>query len=307
MSEPDVAALRAKHYNATLTRIRRLHDELMIVRARPDHPIPPFKPGQYAALGLGYWERRVPDCQPEDVPEAMKQTLVRRAFSISSPVLDEDGVSLLAPEREDFLEFYVTLVRYGEEAGEAPAFTPRIFGLNAGDRIWVSPKITGHYLLDPLRTDHNALFCATGTGEAPHNRMLWHLLRSGHSGRLASVVCCRFQADLGYRELHEKLVKLFPPYRYTTLTTREKGVPRRYIQDLILTGELEHLTGIPLDPDRTHVFLCGNPAMIGIPTEYEGRTVYPKTLGVIEVLETLRRFRADRRGAPGNIHFEKYW
>jgi ferredoxin--NADP+ reductase len=303
----ETRALRERHYNATIVWMRREHDELMRLRVRPDAGIPPFRPGQYAALGLGYWERRVEDCQPEELAEGRRQQLVRRAFSISSAILDPAGERLLEPEEEDYLEFYVALVRYGEEGDEAPAFTTRLFCLEEGNRIWIGPKLTGHYTLDGLPGGSDVLFCATGTGEAPHNRMVWHLLRSGHSGRLASVVCCRLRGDLAYLSENRSLARLHPRFSYFTMTTREEPGKRRYIQDLLLSGELAERIGFPLDPNRVQVYLCGNPAMIGIPKEYGDRTVYPKVVGVIEVLETRYGFRADRRGAPGNIHFEKYW
>ena len=41
------------------------------------------------------------------------------------------------------------------------------------------------------------LFLATGTGEAPHNYMLWELLRRGHTGRILSACCVRYRRDLG--------------------------------------------------------------------------------------------------------------
>ena len=307
MDESRIADLRVRRYNATISWMRRAHEELMILRVKPDHPVPAFKPGQYTALGLGYWERRVPDCQPETLTEAQKLTLVQRAFSISSPVLDNDGESLFPPEKEDFLEFYVNLVRFASEGDEAPPFTTRLFCLEEGDRIWISPKITGHYTLDGLPADRDALFCAAGTGEAPHNRMIWDLLRRGHRGRMASVVCCRYARDLAYRSVHERLTELYPPYAYVPMSTRDTPGPKRYIQDLILSGDLERATGLPLDPRRTHVYLCGNPAMIGIPLERDGREVYPTPRGVIEILETRYGFRGDRRGAPGDIHYEKFW
>lgn len=307
MHDQKEAELRRKHYNATITSLRLIHDELMILRVRPDHPVPPYKPGQYAALGLGYWERRVTECQPEEITEEKRLGLVRRAFSISSPILGTDGLNLLPPQEEDYLEFYVALVRYSDEGDPAPPFTPRIFCLEEGDRLWISSKITGHYTLDGLPSNAAVIFCATGTGEAPHNRMIWQLLRSGYSCPLASVVCCRYRQDLAYLEVHRKLERLYPQYTYLPMTTREMPGTRRYIQDLILAGEWEGKTGVKLDPRSSHIYLCGNPAMIGIPTEYEGRTVYPKTLGMIEILETRHGFRAVRRKNPGNIHYEKYW
>jgi ferredoxin--NADP+ reductase len=107
-------------------------------------------------------------------------------------------------------------------------------------------------------------------------------------------------------------MKRFRNYRYLSLTTREGGEGSRkvYIQDLIQSGQLEEVIGEKLDPARTHVFLCGNPKMIGVPVKdpATGERKYPGELGVIEVLER-RGFQADdaRVKFKGNIHFEEYW
>jgi ferredoxin/flavodoxin---NADP+ reductase len=83
-----------------------------------------------------------------------------------------------------------------------------------------------------------------------------------------------------------------------------------YIQDAITSGELEEFFGAALDPANTHVFLCGNPKMIGVPQRDRetGAVTYPQPPGVIEVLEA-RGFKADVAAAKfkGNIHFEEYW
>jgi len=104
----------------------------------------------------------------------------------------------------------------------------------------------------------------------------------------------------------------FPNYIYMSLATREPSTTGRkvYIQDLITSGQLEERLGQTLEPARTHVFLCGNPKMIGVPEidRQTGQRVYPQPSGVIELLER-RGFRVDepRTRTRGNIHFEKYW
>ena len=101
-------------------------------------------------------------------------------------------------------------------------------------------------------------------------------------------------------------------YRYVSLTTREAETVKNkvYIQDMITNGLLEEYLGEMLDPSRTHVFLCGNPKMIGVPTKDRetGKREYPQPLGVIEILEK-RGFQADQPQAKfkGSIHFEEYW
>lgn len=309
----EVAELRARHYNATVVDLRLVHDELMVLRVRPDQGVPTFHPGQYTTLGLGYWEPRAPDTQHEELAADQVRKLVKRAYSISFPILNEAG-DLLDPESVDFLEFYVVLVR--ETPGPPPALTPRLFDLKTRDRLFVGEKIVGHYTLSSVAAGQDVMFFSTGTGEAPHNAMIAELLCRKHSGRIVNAVCVRKRCDLAYLATHEQLERRFSNYRYLPLTTREPVnldrtlpgyVGKQYIQKLIESGELEKVLGHPLDPRHAHVFLCGNPAMIGIPeTDDEGNHFYPQPTGVIELLER-RGFRSNDRGAGGNVHFEKYW
>jgi ferredoxin--NADP+ reductase len=309
MIQDEYAGLRKKHYNATVVYARRIHEELMIVRVRPDFPLPRHKAGQYSTLGLGHWEPRHPGCQEEEPKPGDEAKLIRRAYSISCSILDEQGQLLDIPSM-DWLEFYIVLVRESEKG--APALTPRLFLLQEGDRIFLGEKITGHFTLDPVRPDDAVVFLATGTGEAPHNYMTWELLCRAHRGRLLSVCCVRFRRDLGYWAIHENLMTRWRNYTYLSLTTREADTvgQKVYIQDLITSGQLEERMGQALDPQRTHVYLCGNPKMIGVPAidRATGEVSYPRPLGVVEILEK-RGFKMDQPSVKlrGNIHFEEYW
>src|SRR3954470_21764009 len=91
MTSQEVAALRQKYYNATITELKMPNSELMIVRIEPDYALPVHKPGQYSTLGLGYWEARVENCQAEVLARGQESKLIRRAYSISCSVLDDGG------------------------------------------------------------------------------------------------------------------------------------------------------------------------------------------------------------------------
>ncbi|HJT75565.1 MAG TPA: ferredoxin--NADP reductase [Gemmataceae bacterium] len=309
MTQEQIHELRQTRYNATLVGLRQANPELSILRIRPDFPLPVHKPGQYTSLGLGYWEPRFPGCQEEQLKPGDETKLCRRAYSISCSVLDDDNRLLEAGR--DYLEFYIVLVRRAE-GPVAPALTPRLFLLKPGDRLFLQEKITGHFTLDPVQPGDTVLFLSTGTGEAPHNYMLWELLRRGHTGRILSACCVRYRRDLGYLAVHDELMRRHPNYTFLGLTTREADTVNHkvYIQDLITSGQLEERLGQPLDPDRTHVYLCGNPKMIGVPARDRatGERTYPQPPGVIEVLER-RGFQSDHPAAKiqGNIHFEEYW
>jgi ferredoxin--NADP+ reductase len=310
MTPHEIEALRQRRYNATVVRLHKSHSDLLIMRVKPDFPRPAHLAGQYCSLGLGHWEPRLTGCQEECLKPGDETKLVRRAYSLSCSILD-DADRLLDLESEDWVEFYVVLVRETGDADRAPGLTPRLFLLNEGDRLNMGERITGHYTLETVRPDDAAVFLSTGTGEAPHNYMIWELLRRGHRGPILSACCVRYKRDLGYLGVHERLMARHSNYLYLPLTTREAlpGGRKVYIQDLISSGQLEEALGRPLEPAATHVFLCGNPKMIGVPVKDEtGARRYPEDLGVIEVLER-RGFKADdaRVKFKGNVHFEEYW
>lgn len=298
-----IAELRAEHYNAAITHFEPAHSDLWVLRVRPDRGDTAYLAGQYASLGLGFWERRSDEAEDRDL-DARWDKLIRRSYSISSRILDEHGY-LADAHRSDELEFYIVLVR--PDGANVSALTPRLALKRPGDRIYLGPKVAGRYTLaavtDPAAT---VVFLGTGTGEAPHNSMVVELLRKGHMGPVVSAVSVRQWADLGYLEQHRALEARYPNYHYLPLPTREPDVAKRYLQDVLRGGELSSEFGVALDPSAAHVFCCGNPAMIGLPTETPDGLVYPEPEGVVAVLERMG-FVLDRRGHPGNIHYEEYW
>lgn len=303
--------LRRKHYNATVIDRQDINEDLFRIRVRPDRELPKFSPGQYVAIGLGYWEPRVQPSQIEEVPENKQEKLVLRAYSISCPLLDSSD-RLVTCADLDYLEFYIALVR-GSDGSTAPppALTPRLFGLSRGDRLFVAPKITGTYTLAGVQADDSVLMISTGTGEAPHNAMTAELLSRGHRGRVANLTTVRCRRDLGYLREQQSLMRQFSNYRYLALTTREPEnldpqhpayVGKQYVQDLIKRGELASLVDDPLIPEKTHVYLCGNPAMIGFVPPGGVPLAQP---GVLTLLQQSGFTRAD--AGCGHVRFEKYW
>jgi ferredoxin--NADP+ reductase len=122
-----------------------------------------------------------------------------------------------------------------------------------------------------------------------------------------SAVSVRHWADLGYRAKHEALAARYPNYHYLPLPTREPNVPKRYIQDVLRDDTFPRELGVELDPATTNIYLCGNPAMIGLPEiDAEGDDHFPEPEGVVELL-TRRGFMLSRRHHAGNIHYEEYW
>jgi ferredoxin--NADP+ reductase len=301
--EGVIEELREEHYNATITHFEPTHSDLWVLRVKPDHGSVSHLPGQYASLGLGYWEERIDDAVDPGLDEKWEK-LVRRSYSISSKMFDEHGY-LAGEDGVEELEFYIVLVPPTED--NVPGLTPRLALKRPGDRIYLGPKVAGRYTLAPV-TDPSStvVFLSTGTGEAPHNAMVVELLRKGHHGPIVSAVSVRQWADLGYIDKHRELEQRYPNYHYHPMPTREPDVPKRYIQDLIREDTFATEYGIELVSERTHVFLCGNPSMIGLPEEHDGEERFPEVTGVVELLSA-KGFTLDRRKQRGNIHYEEYW
>jgi ferredoxin--NADP+ reductase len=144
--------------------------------------------------------------------------------------------------------------------------------------------------------------------------MIAELLSGGHRGAILSAVCVRRHTDLAYLAAHREVQGRFSTYRYVPLTTREPEnvdpsrpdyIGPQYLQDYVRTGRLTADLGSRLDPSRTHIYLCGNPAMIGLPSAAaRGRTA-PSADGMVALLTSLG-FQLDRPQHPGHIHVEQY-
>ena len=159
LSDEDIEELRKNHYDADVVDIIEIHEELRIVRVHPDWGTTSFLPGQYSVLGLGNWEPRVEGVDEEHLGEAQFRKVLKRAYSFSCPMLDDAG-HLVPPTYGEFIEFYIVLVRHGEE--HPPGLTPRLFALEVGDRIFMGQKVTGHYTLEHVAEEENVVLVATG-------------------------------------------------------------------------------------------------------------------------------------------------
>lgn len=303
----EIEVLREKHYNATVVNLIEINESLRIFQIKPDGGLPDYIPGQYTTLGLGLWEKRIGNNPAEIFKEGQEKKLLRRAYSISHHMVHLETGKLFTKEERPFFEFYINRVEIMSREPTSPMLTCRLFGLQNGDRLAFGPKVTGHYTLENYQPTDTMIFCATGTGEAPHNAMVWQLLNEGHRGKIISMITTRKSQDQAYQKQHQKLMSFFPNYKAIFIATRDPGTTEKiYPQEMIERGLLTEKTGAKVDPVNTHVFLCGNPALIGRPKEENGQKTYPTPKGMIEVLES-RGFTIHSRTNPGNIHFEAYW
>lgn len=253
--------------------------ELMILRLVPDGaPIPDFKAGQFAVLGLPGSAPRHPISDQEQTP-ADPNKMIRRAYSIAS-----------SPEEDEYIEFYITLVRSG-------ALTPRLWTLKPGDALWLGPKLSGLFTLDEVPSDANIVLMATGTGLAPYMSMLRSFLLNDSRRNIAVLHGAGHSWDLGYRSELQTLNRLFKNFNYFPVLDQPDQEALRwaghsgYVQDLWSDGVIEERWGFAPRPENTHVFLCGNPLMI------EQSVELLKGMG----------FKEHSKKTPGEIHLEKFW
>lgn len=347
----DLDELRTRHYNATIVQRVNIHEGLARFRIRPDAGFAHFRPGQYVAIGLGNWEPRLPDCQTEVLDEKKQFKMTRRAYSISCPLVSpspmpadqtdanpnvcdlssaSDAASMVTVNEIDYLEFYIALVKFASTPqGKPPSLTPRLFQFGENDRVEVQKKIVGTYVLENVQPSDTVLMISTGTGEAPHNAMATELLAGGHQGNVINVTTVRTRLDLGYLAEHRWLENRYSNYKYLYYTTREVEnwdathpdyVGKQYVQDLFRSGMLAQHAADPLSPNNTHVFLCGNPSMIGYsppgsdPPSTPGMLQVLKQAGFTEVDDHKKSSVKQPSGSesvsqdgPGTIRFEKYW
>lgn len=276
------------HSNATLSYRHDFNPELCKIQVVPDRgEVPDFEPGQYAEIALVESETS----RENHIEPIVRRKVERRAFSICSP-----------PMERRYFEFYVSLIPGGH-------LTPKVWEMNINDRLWLGPKVKGKFTLSHALDLQNLgekdfLFIATGTGLAPYVSMLRHYYLNQDNSfkkqrpwrRCVVIHGVRHENDLGYREELEAMVKKHPDTFYVPIISRAPGHSRweglrGRVQKVFEDNLLEATLGIPLHPQETQAFLCGNPEMIDS----------------MEVLLQRRGFTLHHKKNPGNIHFERYW
>ncbi len=265
--------------NAVVSQKVEVAPGLIVVRVVPDGwELPDFTPGQFSTLGLPGSSPRVAGSDLEEKPPAPDK-IIRRAYSIASSSVGKE-----------YIEFYITLVRSG-------ALTPRLFNLEIGDRLWLSTKCVGLFTLDDVPPESNVILVSTGTGLAPYVSMVRSYLTPEFDRRLAIVHGARHSWDLGYRAELTTLQRVSAYVSYVPTISRpaEEPVPwsglTGYVQDMWQEGVVGREWGFAPAPEHTHVFLCGNPAMIE----------------TMEQILSKDGFKEHKRRSPGQYHVERYW
>jgi len=221
----------ADAYNATLVHREDLTDDLAYFRVKVDGPATPFVPGQYMTLGV------VADGK-----------MLQRPYSIAS-----------APSSADILGYemfvrHVPVVR----------FTTALWRLQVGHRArLIGPK--GKFMLEP-DDERTHLYVSTGTGIAPFLSMIRETMAEGKPRETVLLNGCSFADELGYRAELEAWEQ-DPAYRLAYVPTISRPNDPRNAGWAGRTGRVEQVItdtcrDLGLVPDKTVVYICGNPEMI---------------------------------------------
>jgi len=226
-----VISLESEVYNARLVRRVDETEDLAYFWVRFDGEPTPFLPGQYMTTGV-YADGK----------------LEQRPYSVASAPRDAGT---------DGYEFYVRLV-------PILRFTSLLWRLPIGHGMrMIGPK--GKFVLEP-DDERTHLFVATGTGIAPFISMMRETMAARQRRRTVMLHGCSYVEELGYRALLEGWERdgAYPVQYVPTISRpddpRNAGWDGRAGRAEAVVASVCHDLG--LRPDRTVVYICGNPEMI---------------------------------------------
>jgi ferredoxin--NADP+ reductase len=143
-------------------------------------------------------------------------------------------------------------------------FTTALWRLPVGHRMrMIGPK--GRFLLEP-DDDRVHLYISTGTGIAPFISMMRQTLIDGRPRRTVLLNGVSHEDEIGYRDLLEGWERS-GEYPVSFVPTVSRPSDPRNAGWTGRTGRVETIVAdvchdLHLRPDRTVVYICGNPEMI---------------------------------------------
>jgi ferredoxin--NADP+ reductase len=220
-----------ERYDSEIVRRIDYTDDLARIWVKYRRDPVPFAPGQYMTIGVMADGR-----------------LWQRPYSIASAPREAGTTGY---------EMYIRLV-------PIIRFTTLLWRLPVGHGLrMIGPK--GKFLLEP--DDHRThLFVSTGTGIAPFISMIRETAAAGDPRKTVVLHGCSYVDELGYREELEAWQR-DGTYPVTYVPTISRPADGRNAGWEGRTGRAEHVVRdvckeLHLRPDRTVVYICGNPDMI---------------------------------------------
>ena len=206
-------------------------------------------------------------------------------------VADGDDVlarpySLVNTPEEQYLEIYFNIVKEGP-------LSPRLFALQAGDDVLVADNPSGFLTVSQIPECRHLWMIATGTGIGPFLSILKSEAAWQRFERIVLCYSVSYTVELAYQEtIQQVIVDHSAQFSFIPVVTRENfddALDKR-IPALMRDGRLEERTGITINPNDSHVMMCGSSNMI---TDVSAEL-------------TARNMKKHRRRDPGHFTTEKY-
>ncbi len=195
--------------------------------------------------------------------------------------------SLINPPHRTGHEIFFNVVPDGP-------LSARLAALEAGDSLWLADTANGFLTLDEVPEHARDLWLlATGTGIGPFLSMLQTDQPWRRFERVILGYGVRHRRDMGYPDLIAQLEREHAGQLDFVPFVTGEPVPGAFdcrIPETLADNRLERHVGLALEPERSHIMLCGHSAMIA------------------DAMNTLeqRGLRRHRRREPGHISSEKY-
>lgn len=205
---------------------------------------------------------------------------VRRAYSFVNSPSHELG--------QRVMEFLIIAVPDGQ-------LSSRLDRLQVGDNVYVGKSPAGFMTLGEIpRYAKDLWLLSTGTAIGPFLSLLDEMDTQQRFDNVVLVHAVRTSAELVYQDKIQQLAARYQgKLHYVPIVSREnrKATLRGRIPAFLDSGELAKVAGMPLTPERSFFYLCGNPSMVK---------------DTSEVLNKLGYQKHSRRSA-GHFSSENYW
>ena len=204
----------------------------------------------------------------------------RRAYSFVNSPNHAQG--------QQVMEFLIITVPDGQ-------LSPRLDKLQVGDDLYVGKSPAGFMTLDEIpRYTKDLWLLSTGTAIGPFLSLLDEMDTQQRFDNVVLVHAVRTSVELVYQDKIQQLEARYQgKFHYVPVVSREnrKETLRGRIPALLEAGELAKVAGVPLTPERSFFYLCGNPSMVK---------------DTSEALKQLDYQKHSRRSA-GHFSSENYW
>lgn len=189
-----------------------------------------------------------------------------------------------APNEKN-LEFYLINIPFGK-------LSSKLFFLKPDHELMISKKSSGFFTLNNILNFENLWMFATGTAIGPYLSILKDINNNNLKKfkKIILVYAVRLQSDLSYINEINKLLALYKgKLIFKTIVSREKVLNSMMgrIPELIENKFLEKSVKLQIQPDNSHIMICGNPSMVS-----DTKKVLIKKYGMLKNI---------------NITTENYW